>query len=32
VVKRTDVTTNWIERVQGYAREHGLHAGGEGAE
>lgn len=32
VVKRADVTTNWIESVERYVREHGLPAGGEGAE
>jgi penicillin amidase len=32
VVKRSDVTTNWIERVERYAREHGLQAADEGAE
>jgi len=32
VVKRADVTTNWIERVERYAREHGLQAAGDGAE
>jgi len=27
VVKRTDVTPDWIERVEHYAREHGMSAG-----
>lgn len=32
VVKRADVTSDWIERVEGYAREHGLQASGDGPE
>jgi acyl-homoserine lactone acylase PvdQ len=32
VVKRADVTRDWIERVERYAREHGLQAAGDGPE
>jgi penicillin amidase len=32
VVKRADVSSEWIERVERYAREHGLEGGGDGAE
>ncbi|MEK7684968.1 MAG: penicillin acylase family protein [Verrucomicrobiota bacterium] len=32
VVKRTDLPGGWIERVERYAREHGISGGGDGAE
>ncbi|HNQ87555.1 MAG TPA: penicillin acylase family protein [Verrucomicrobiota bacterium] len=32
VVKRTDVSRDWIERVEHYARDHGFQAGGERAQ
>jgi penicillin amidase len=32
VVKHADVPSNWIERVERYAREHGLQATGDGPE
>ena len=32
VVKRADVSAEWLERVERYAREHGLQGGGDGPE